>query len=319
MPVAGWYANPDNAEQLRWWDGTKWTDAISDAQHPGAAPAPAPAPATATASDPTPQTDSRGFFSRMMGVKSDAAKAAAVTYNGLLASVVDGSADPATFPAAIEAARSEAEISVKQDRSSRIETARALVDRVLADDYLSEDEDQEIFGSMEMMGLEPELFEGTLTDVSKSILIARANAGRLSPIDDSQMVAKAGEVVYLDVAAQMLKEVTIRQYKGGYGGVSFRVAKGVRFSTGAVRGKMVPVGTEIQVIDTGLLCISNKRAVFLGDKKTQEFSYDKLLGMKLFSDAITLQVSNRQNATTLGTTSPDLIAAYINAASQEHI
>jgi len=117
----------------------------------------------------------------------------------------------------------------------------------------------------------------------------------------------------------MLKEVTIREYKGGYGGVSFRVAKGVRFNTGAVRGSMVPVGTEIQVADTGILSVTNKRAVFLGDKKTQEYKYDKLVGMKLFSDAITLQVSNRQNATTLGTPSPDLIAAYINAASQEDL
>ena len=39
LPVAGWYPDPDNANQLRWWDGTQWTEqrqaSISE-QAPGA-------------------------------------------------------------------------------------------------------------------------------------------------------------------------------------------------------------------------------------------------------------------------------------------
>lgn len=42
-PPAGWYANPDDATSLRWWDGTQWTDRtqpIVSEQAPGEVGAP---------------------------------------------------------------------------------------------------------------------------------------------------------------------------------------------------------------------------------------------------------------------------------------
>lgn len=43
---AGWYADPAGSDRLRWWDGTRWTDHLTDAP-PAAAPASAPSPAPA--------------------------------------------------------------------------------------------------------------------------------------------------------------------------------------------------------------------------------------------------------------------------------
>jgi uncharacterized protein YbjQ (UPF0145 family) len=42
---AGWYANPDNASQLRWWDGGHWTDRVqgSITEQPDAAISTGPA------------------------------------------------------------------------------------------------------------------------------------------------------------------------------------------------------------------------------------------------------------------------------------
>ncbi|OFQ22154.1 hypothetical protein HMPREF2946_03795 [Actinomyces sp. HMSC062G12] len=54
-PVQGWYADPAGSTQLRWWDGTQWTDQYraGEATPPGATPA-AAAPVGATPTGAAP-------------------------------------------------------------------------------------------------------------------------------------------------------------------------------------------------------------------------------------------------------------------------
>lgn len=54
-PVQGWYADPAGSTQLRWWDGTQWTDQYraGGATPPGATPA-AAAPVGATPTGAAP-------------------------------------------------------------------------------------------------------------------------------------------------------------------------------------------------------------------------------------------------------------------------
>jgi hypothetical protein len=70
---------------------------------------------------------------------------------------------------------------------------------------------------------------------------------------------RGDETVYLETFALLMKEVAIREYRGGYGGVSFRIAKGVRYSTGRTRGRSVVVGTELQEAHRGILAVTSKR------------------------------------------------------------
>lgn len=48
-PAAGWYPDPQNAANLRWWDGNTWTDTIQPSQT-----MPAPAPWSAPVAQPAP-------------------------------------------------------------------------------------------------------------------------------------------------------------------------------------------------------------------------------------------------------------------------
>ena len=82
-------------------------------------------------------------------------------------------------------------------------------------------------------------------------------------------------------------------------------------------GHMVTIGTQLQVADTGVLAITNQRAVYLGSRKTVDMPYAKLLGMQLYSDAISFSLSNRVNAPLIKVTmNTDVLGALLNAAVQ---
>jgi hypothetical protein len=92
--------------------------------------------------------------------------------------------------------------------------------------------------------------------------------------------------------------------------------KGVSYRVGAMRGKMVTVGTDVVVADEGTLSVTDRRVVFSGNSKTLEFRYDKLVGIKLYSDGIQLGVTNRQTASVFELGHVHAVAAVINAAAQ---
>ena len=90
---------------------------------------------------------------------------------------------------------------------------------------------------------------------------------------------KRGEIVHLETPAALMHEVAVREWRGGSQGVSFRVAKGVRYHVGSTRGHLVTVGTQLQNADTGVLSVTNRGAAFLGRRKTVDMPYTKLMGM----------------------------------------
>ena len=187
---------------------------------------------------------------------------------------------------------------------------------VLADDLLNDDEEDALMALGSALGLNQMILQNQHRDVLNRLIVARINDGRIPVEDSPRLMAKKDEVVHMEVPAALMKEVTQREMRAGYGGVSFRVAKGVRFHTGAVRGHSVVTGTELTVADTGLLAISSKRAVFMGTSKTIEFAYPKLVNLELFSDAIRFHVSNRQTAPLFKVDSGEVVGALLNAAVQ---
>ncbi|HZO62488.1 MAG TPA: hypothetical protein VFB35_05850, partial [Gaiellaceae bacterium] len=91
---------------------------------------------------------------------------------------------------------------------------------------------------------------------------------------------------------------------------------GIRYRVGGYRGHSVVVGTKRVPADRGTLVVSSQRAVFLGNQKTLDMPYSKLVSLDVFGDGVQFHVSNRQTAPVLQVGAPDVVAAFVHAAAQ---
>ncbi len=213
----------------------------------------------------------------------------------------------------------QAGFTLAKRQGLNLQALRDYLDDVLEDESLTLDEEDRLSEVMRALEIDQSVFNSTLSQYLHRLVIARVNDGRLPVLPTPHIMLKRGEECHLETNASLLKEVAIREYRGGYSGFSFRVMKGVTYHTGSSRGHSVVVGTKIEIEDTGILSVTSQRAVFLGNKRTIECAYSKLVNLNIFDDGITFHVTNRKSATTLQVQSGlgHVIAAVVNGACQQ--
>jgi len=127
-----------------------------------------------------------------------------------------------------------------------------------------------------------------------------------------------------------LNKVTLKEYRsngtsyqGAYGGVSFRVAKGVRVSGGRTAGESTKNPEVSTPLDVGAVTFTNQRIVFAGHNMVREWDLDKIVSMASDDNGVNLElaVSNREKASVLnGLNYPELtpgMAVSISLAYQK--
>ena len=203
---------------------------------------------------------------------------------------------------------------------ARFGVVRSLMTRYVEDASLSSDEEANLEAVAEALALDESAIGRAMAGRESEVLIAKLNAGRLEPMSSAQLMTKRGELVYLQVRAELLKEVVHRETRGGYSGVSFRVAKGVRVHTGGFRGRSVVTGTSIITEDAGVLSVTSQRVVFTGSRRGIDVPYAKILGMNGFNDGVQFLIANRVNPPTFRVVGikdgGPLVLAYVNAIAQ---
>jgi HIRAN domain len=199
-----------------------------------------------------------------------------------------------------------------QGSAEVVEFARSVVDD---DGVISPGDVDRVMAFAGDRGFGTEEIDAPIPTAALRVLqVGMANRGQFVGRPDSQLLLKPDEDAYVEVAARLLKEVVDREFRGGSRGVSIPLGHGIRYRTGAMRGHMVTVGTHWQTADSGLLTVTNKRAVYHGARKNLEFAFSKLSTLSTYSDAITLGVSSRQNTSTIALAEPEFVADMIRAA-----
>jgi hypothetical protein len=197
---------------------------------------------------------------------------------------------------------------------------RAHVEQALADDILTQAEEDQVFEWARAQAITDQDWKKNFRDLLDRMLIASVNDGRLpDATSQATIVLKAGESAHYVVVASLMKEVTLREFRGGSHGVSIPIVKGVRYRTGSFRGKSVVIGTQLQVADQGGLWLTSLRVVFAGQRKTLDLPYTKLANLNVFSDGISFNMTNRQTVPLFKVPNGQVIAAIVNAAAQRSL
>lgn len=127
-------------------------------------------------------------------------------------------------------------------------------------------------------------------------------------IEDTVFSLEKDEVLIYHLDNVVLTEYrsTGSTYSGGYAGVSFRVAKGVRLNTGRTGGSSTRNPETSQPIDSGDLTVTNQRIVFSGANQVRVFDLDKVVNMEAGPNGLTVSISVSNRERTSGLQSPNL-------------
>lgn len=133
----------------------------------------------------------------------------------------------------------------------------------------------------------------------------------LRPIH-AEIILTRGEECYHSAVASWNQVKRVRERTGYVGGaVSFRVARGVRFSV----GRAVPTYNEyegLMEISPGVLYLTNKKLIFRGSKRSTSISLGRLIDYTLYADGIELhKTSGKPDVYLMDPPDPEYMAALI--------
>jgi hypothetical protein len=197
-----------------------------------------------------------------------------------------------------ETLRNIASASFIDDRLLRDLLAEAwctAVSQALEDHVLSEDEEHALVAFKDYFSLPTDILDkgGAYTRVAKAAILRDVLDGKIPQrvrIEGTlPFNLQKGEVlVWLFRTVRYYEPRTRTTYVGGYSGVSVRVAKGVYYRIGRFKGKPV-VTTELVLLDTGALGITDRHVYFAGEAKAFRIRYDKIVSFTPYSDGIAIQ------------------------------
>ena len=173
-----------------------------------------------------------------------------------------------------------------------VEGWSAAIDQFLADSVISEEEETRLtkFAEEFSLGQDDLDFDGAYTRMVQGAALGEVLEGKIpSRINITGSVPfnlqKSESLVWLFQDVPYYEDVTRRERKGGYQGVSVRVMKGVYYNTGGFQSRSVErVSTELA--DEGLLGITTKHVYFAGPRKKFRVPYAKMVSIEPYADGI---------------------------------
>ena len=165
------------------------------------------------------------------------------------------------------------------------------VDELLANGIITADQEAQLVALQEEVKLTQDELDthGAFMKVAKASVLRSVMEGH--PRRDIKFkganfnLQRTEYLIWLFSGVDYLEERVHRQYSGGYGGFSIRVARGLYYHTGAFHGHPVD-STSLDAIDKGTLAITNQGIYFAGSIKVFRVPYKKIVAFEPYSDDV---------------------------------
>lgn len=127
--------------------------------------------------------------------------------------------------------------------------------------------------------------------------VEHAKTCAIVPIPAPGLLPHKDETFYLSTAnnVETIAEHHHSEFVGGYAGISVPIMRRFSIRTGTSRGRKVDRIT-VDVDDSGTLYFSNQRVVFIGNLKTIDIPFSRLVAVEPYVDGLKI---NRSNASPL--------------------
>ena len=111
----------------------------------------------------------------------------------------------------------------------------------------------------------------------------------------TNIILHKGETAFLEERSNLLEPHSVRVYNAGAQGMSVPIPglKGVRYRVGGLKGSSES-HEELKQIDSGTLLLTNKRIIFVGDKRSKTIKLEKIIQVEPYKDAVRVAFEGRK-------------------------
>ena len=185
----------------------------------------------------------------------------------------------------------EGYIPATRTREAMIAGWRVAIENALDDHLLSAEEEDRLTAYVHQFNLSQKELdsEGAFTRMIQAAVIRDAQNGvmttRVSLQGHPFNFQKSETLAWIFQNVEYYEQKVRRERQGNYGGISFRVAKGVYYRTGGFRSRPLE-HTVTEHVDSGLLGVTTKHIYFSGSNKKFRIPYSRIVAFDPYSDGI---------------------------------
>jgi hypothetical protein len=202
-------------------------------------------------------------------------------------------------------------VEEKITNESRQTFLQKQFNKIVADGRISPDEWEELTITAKNLDDTINLDEKTKEKVEKFKLYWLIEHGEL-PIKEVSIYLQQNEQCYFVSGADWLEHRTVtKRYNYSGPTARIRIMKGVYYRFGSV-GIQRSTSEELQLIDSGRIFVTNKRIIFLGNKKSTNIPLNKILSINPYSDGVGIEKSSGRSPIITVSTDADLLVMILS-------